>query len=258
MISTGLTAGSSCSLLSFWSAGSSTCLLSGRSSSAMASLSSLSFLPRLCFFFLSFSSFSLSLSLRRLFFPLALRFLRLRRRSSSLDEEDSDEEDSSDDDSLLLLLLSSLLDSLSSDSSLVFLRFFLFFFLSGLVRGERRSASSGCSSGCCTAAAAAAAAGAAAGAVSGLRTSSPHLRMIMGSLGLSLLPASGGICSTASSTSKPSTTRPKTTCFPSRWGHGAKVMKNWLPLVPGPALAMLSRPRLSWLALKFSSGNLPP
>ena len=34
-------------------------------------------------------------------------------------------------------------------------------------------------------------------------------------------------------------------CLPSRLGLGAKVMKNWLPLVLGPLLAMLSTPLLS-------------
>ena len=56
---------------------------------------------------------------------------------------------------------------------------------------------------------------------------------------------------------------PNTTCFPehkdiplknpqmshiyspSRWGAGMVVMKNWLPLVSGPVLAMLSRPGIS-------------
>lgn len=43
----------------------------------------------------------------------------------------------------------------------------------------------------------------------------------------------------------PLITWPNTTCFPSRWGVGTVVMKNWEPLVPGPAFAMLSRPGLS-------------
>ncbi len=33
-------------------------------------------------------------------------------------------------------------------------------------------------------------------------------------------------------------------------------MKNWLPLVLGPALAMLSRPGFSCFSWKFSSGNV--
>ena len=32
---------------------------------------------------------------------------------------------------------------------------------------------------------------------------------------------------------------------PSRWGAGMVVMKNWLPLVSGPVLAMLSIPGIS-------------
>lgn len=31
----------------------------------------------------------------------------------------------------------------------------------------------------------------------------------------------------------PLRTSPKTTCFPSRWGVGTVVTKNWDPLVPG-------------------------
>lgn len=44
---------------------------------------------------------------------------------------------------------------------------------------------------------------------------------------------------------KPFNTCPKTTCFPSKCGVATVVMKNWEPLVFGPALAMLSRPTLS-------------
>ena len=40
--------------------------------------------------------------------------------------------------------------------------------------------------------------------------------------------------STFFTTSMPSTTLPKTTCFPFRNGVGTVVMKNWLPLVLGP------------------------
>ncbi len=43
------------------------------------------------------------------------------------------------------------------------------------------------------------------------------------------------------STSIPPTRRPKTVCLSSRWGVGAKVTKNWEPLVPGPLFAMLPR-----------------
>ncbi|TNN42289.1 hypothetical protein EYF80_047551 [Liparis tanakae] len=44
------------------------------------------------------------------------------------------------------------------------------------------------------------------------------------------------------------TTPSPTTCLPSRCGVGTVVMKNWEPLVSGPALAMLSRPILSCYA----------
>lgn len=43
----------------------------------------------------------------------------------------------------------------------------------------------------------------------------------------------------------PFSTCPKTTCLPSKCGVGTVVMKNWEPLVFGPALAMLSKPTLS-------------
>ena len=36
----------------------------------------------------------------------------------------------------------------------------------------------------------------------------------------------------------------------------ATQMKNWLPFVPGPALAMLSTPAPVCLSVKFSSSNL--
>jgi hypothetical protein len=40
----------------------------------------------------------------------------------------------------------------------------------------------------------------------------------------------------------PSFTRPKIVCLPSKWGVGARVMKNCEPLVFGPELAILSIP----------------
>lgn len=43
----------------------------------------------------------------------------------------------------------------------------------------------------------------------------------------------------------PFNTCPNTTCLPSKCGVGTVVMKNWEPLVFGPALAMLSKPTLS-------------
>ncbi|KAH3674279.1 hypothetical protein WICPIJ_009622, partial [Wickerhamomyces pijperi] len=58
--------------------------------------------------------------------------------------------------------------------------------------------------------------------------------------------------------SRPSTTSPKTTCLPSNHGHGTVVMKNWEPLVFGPALAMDNKPGLVCLLEKFSSANFSP
>ena len=53
-------------------------------------------------------------------------------------------------------------------------------------------------------------------------------------------------------------TCPKTTCLPSRCGVGTVVIKNWLPLVLGPELAMESSPGLSCVSSKVSSSNLVP
>src|SRR4026208_1109487 len=41
-----------------------------------------------------------------------------------------------------------------------------------------------------------------------------------------------------STSSTPPTTGPKMVCLPFRWGVGTCVMKNWLPFVFGPELAM--------------------
>lgn len=46
---------------------------------------------------------------------------------------------------------------------------------------------------------------------------------------------------------------PKTVCLPFNQEVITVVMKNWLPLVFGPALAMLNRPATSCFRLKFSS-----
>ena len=59
-------------------------------------------------------------------------------------------------------------------------------------------------------------------------------------------------------TSEPSVTSPKTTCLPSSQLVITVVMKNWEPLVFGPAFAMDRRSGLSCLSLKFSSLNLAP
>ena len=46
---------------------------------------------------------------------------------------------------------------------------------------------------------------------------------------------------------------PKTVCLPFSQEVMTVVMKNWLPLVFGPALAMLNKPATSCFRLKFSS-----
>ena len=55
-----------------------------------------------------------------------------------------------------------------------------------------------------------------------------------------------------------SRTRPKTVCFPSRWGAAAHVIKNWQPFVFGPLLAMDKSPGPLCLWIKFSSGKEEP
>ena len=55
--------------------------------------------------------------------------------------------------------------------------------------------------------------------------------------------ASRGASDMASTTSMPSVTRPKTVCLPSSHGAASVVtMKNWLPFVFGPRLAIASAP----------------
>ena len=49
----------------------------------------------------------------------------------------------------------------------------------------------------------------------------------------------------------PSTTSPKTTCLPSSHEVTTVVMKNWDPLVLGPALADERSPGLVCLSLKL-------
>lgn len=58
--------------------------------------------------------------------------------------------------------------------------------------------------------------------------------------------------------SMPETTSPKTTCLPSSHEVTMVVMKNWDPLVLGPALAEERSPALVCLSLKFSSANFSP
>ena len=59
------------------------------------------------------------------------------------------------------------------------------------------------------------------------------------------------------STSFPSTTSPKMVCLPSSQGVGTKVRKNWLPSVPGPALAIESRPPLPCFTFGLNSPSKP-
>lgn len=50
---------------------------------------------------------------------------------------------------------------------------------------------------------------------------------------------------------------PKTVCLPFSHDVMTVVMKNWEPLVLGPALAMLSNPATSCFSAKFSSCGQP-
>ena len=61
---------------------------------------------------------------------------------------------------------------------------------------------------------------------------SPHCETTTSWFGLSSLPTR--TFSIFLTTSIPSTTFPKTTCFPFKKGVGAHVIKNWLPFVFGP------------------------
>jgi len=58
-------------------------------------------------------------------------------------------------------------------------------------------------------------------------------------------------------TSRPCTTSPKTTCFPSRFGSGFSVIKNCEPFRLGPLLAMLNSPLRLCIIKGVSSLNLP-
>lgn len=64
---------------------------------------------------------------------------------------------------------------------------------------------------------------------------------------------------TLPSTPMPWHTRPKMVCLPSNHCAGANVMKNWLPLVSGPALAMARMPapgdgwREEWMEIWMGS-----
>jgi hypothetical protein len=63
--------------------------------------------------------------------------------------------------------------------------------------------------------------------------------------------------STILTTSSPLVTFPKTTCLPFKWGQSTVVIKNYEPLVFGPAFAML-KTNFVFLYIKFSSLNLFP
>src|SRR4051794_12154856 len=69
-------------------------------------------------------------------------------------------------------------------------------------------------------------------------------------------PAPVGADSILSTESIPSLTQPKTVCFPSSHGAASVVtMKNWEPLVLGPALAIARAPRTTLWSL-ISSSNV--
>lgn len=80
--------------------------------------------------------------------------------------------------------------------------------------------------------------------------------MTMGNFGLLFGPV--GTFSIFRIISRPSSTRPNTTCLLSRKLHLAHVMKNWQPLVSLPLLAIDSNPGESCFNEKFSSGKVPP
>lgn len=68
-------------------------------------------------------------------------------------------------------------------------------------------------------------------------TNSPHPLITTAFTGLSF-PSVGTFSIALTTSSKPRTTRPKTTCFPVRWDEGASVINIWEPLVCGPLFAM--------------------
>jgi len=83
--------------------------------------------------------------------------------------------------------------------------------------------------------------------------SCPLMDICAGILGLLLGPV--GTFSIFLMTSSPSSTRPNTTCLPSRNSHLAHVTKNWQPLESLPEFAMDSSHGASCFSLKFSSSN---
>src|SRR6266480_4717633 len=83
------------------------------------------------------------------------------------------------------------------------------------------------------------------------------LLRVTGVRGLSL--ESRGTFEILLATSCPSTTSPKIVCRLSSQGVAATVMKNWLPFVFGPALAIERNPAFEWFSEGWnSSANLYP
>ena len=79
--------------------------------------------------------------------------------------------------------------------------------------------------------------------------------MLLDDLGLDgRSPGPVSVASIASTVSIPETTLPKTVCLPSSHEASSIVtMKNWEPLVLGPALAIASAPRATLWSLNSSS-----
>lgn len=80
---------------------------------------------------------------------------------------------------------------------------------------------------------------------------SPHCAIVTSRSGTSLPRRPVLVASIFFTTSMPSTTRPKTTCLPSRNGVGTVVMKNWEPLVLGPAFCFRNVVLAIWIRAHF-------
>merc|ERR550537_1380188 len=76
--------------------------------------------------------------------------------------------------------------------------------------------------------------------------------------GFEVLPLCDPTASTFFTTSMPSTTDPKTTCFPSSQSVFTVHKKNCEPFVPGPAFAIDRTPGPVCFSWKFSSANFAP
>ena len=119
-----------------------------------------------------------------------------------------------------------------------FLCFFFFFFFFSFSSSESNSADEDCDFFC------------------DANTNSPQWTILHDFRGLLLASVSwDSICFI---TASPFTTRPNTTCFPSRCGDGWVVIKNWEPFVLGPLLAIESKNGLSCFIEKHSSAKYPP